>query len=527
MRYPSLCRSAWASDDKYFTMNYNWNIIGDKVFGILRGRGYRLQMFDKTGNKTMDPHEATRFFATVPSQDPSLKNFNILLSLHNEDSSSHLDIKTPTLQNDGDFNTIINLKKSMENNVGDAEGLSINWYKFDHDIDPREDAVNNIEESHASAQQAAIAIAMKKAGKKPKAIDEDSKKCPPATQDIALNLKNRQKAIDEYGYGPLNPDLPNNKFWMKKVDEWNLDSTKEAKQSLCGNCAAFDQRSDTLDCIANGIDSDNPDDAAATIDAGDLGYCKFLKFKCASRRTCDAWVTGGPLVDSKQVNESKDISKPYGSTKSSYQQIGNSKLIIRHTDPVDESKQGSRWRRIRNIFIETKLGERFAYPHPHIAGARAMARHLANDGRLNDDVGGAILRMSEDYINLKKANKMLRHAGDDRSLTVKDAIRKLSKDSKRLSGNRGYGIGIADLNQLSEVNQQAYIDLANDLIEHCGCSHNDTDAVSAMNTAAKYIIMTPAGMVDDPVDLDYTDDGNDDIDIVRLSELAGLMSQDD
>ena len=114
-------------------MNYNWDIIGDKVFGILRGRGYRLQMFDKTGNKTMDPHEATRFFATVPSQATSLKNFNILLSLHNEDSSSHLDIKTPTLENDGDFNTIINLKKSIENNVGDAEGLSINWYKFDHD----------------------------------------------------------------------------------------------------------------------------------------------------------------------------------------------------------------------------------------------------------------------------------------------------------------------------------------------------------------------------------------------------------
>ena len=109
MKGLSLCRSVWATDDKYFTMNYNWDIIGDKVFGILRGRGYRLQMFDKAGNKTMDPHEATRFFAAVPSQDPSLKNFNILLSLHNEDSSSHMDIKTPTLQNDGDFNTIINL----------------------------------------------------------------------------------------------------------------------------------------------------------------------------------------------------------------------------------------------------------------------------------------------------------------------------------------------------------------------------------------------------------------------------------
>ena len=134
--------------------------------------------------------------------------------------------------------------------------------------------------------------------------EEDSQKeCPPATQDITINLENRQKAIDEYGYGPLNPDLPNRKFWMAKVDEWNLDSAEEAKQSLCGNCAAFDQRQATLDCIAQGIDSDNPEDAEGVIDAGELGYCKFLKFKCASRRTCDAWVTGGPLTDQQDVDE--------------------------------------------------------------------------------------------------------------------------------------------------------------------------------------------------------------------------------
>jgi hypothetical protein len=132
------------------------------------------------------------------------------------------------------------------------------------------------------------------------------KECPPATQDIKLNLKNRQKAIDEYGYGPLNPDMPNRKFWMAKVDEWNLDSAEEAKQSLCGNCAAFDQRKHTLDCIAQGIDSNSPNDAEGVIDAGDLGYCKFLKFKCASRRTCDAWVTGGPLTDKQGVAEGKE-----------------------------------------------------------------------------------------------------------------------------------------------------------------------------------------------------------------------------
>ena len=154
----------------------------------------------------------------------------------------------------------------------------------------------------------------------------EENKCPPATQDITLNLKNRQKAIDEYGYGPLNPDMPNRKFWMKKVDEWNLDSIQEAQQSLCGNCAAFDIRQETLDCIAQGIDSGNPQDAQGVIDAGDLGYCKFLKFKCASRRTCDAWVTGGPLVDKQGMAEGKITLSTdpnwYGATVDNYQASG-------------------------------------------------------------------------------------------------------------------------------------------------------------------------------------------------------------
>jgi hypothetical protein len=163
---------------------------------------------------------------------------------------------------------------------------------------------------------------------------EAKNKCPPATQDITLNLKNRQKAIDEYGYGPLNPDLPNTKFWMKKVDEWNLDSMEEAQQSLCGNCAAFDVRQDTLDCIAQGIDADSPEDAEGVIDAGDLGYCKFLKFKCASRRTCDAWVTGGPLVDKPGVTE-MDGQNFVGGMTASYQQ--------RENQPVDEDYVEEKW----------------------------------------------------------------------------------------------------------------------------------------------------------------------------------------
>jgi hypothetical protein len=121
---------------------------------------------------------------------------------------------------------------------------------------------------------------------------EAKTKCPAATQDIELNLKNRQKAIDEYGYGPADPSQENKKFWKKKMEMWDTDSADDLKEMVCGKCAAFDITSKTLTCISKGIGSEL--DQYDVIDAGQLGYCRFLKFKCAAARTCDAWV---PIVD--------------------------------------------------------------------------------------------------------------------------------------------------------------------------------------------------------------------------------------
>lgn len=117
--------------------------------------------------------------------------------------------------------------------------------------------------------------------------------CPPATRDIATNLANRQKAIDVAHYGPLDPNEPNDEYWQAKAKMFN-DNVEDAKKARCGNCAAFNQTRDILDCIAKGIGGN---DAWDVIDAGDLGYCEFFDFKCAASRTCDAWVTGGPIKD--------------------------------------------------------------------------------------------------------------------------------------------------------------------------------------------------------------------------------------
>lgn len=501
-------------------MNYNWDIIGDKLFGILRGRGYRLQMFDKEGNKTMDPHEATRYFATIPSKDPSLKDFSILISLHDEDSSSHLDIKTPNLPNDKDFDTVVNLKKSIENNIGDSEGLSINWYKFDHDIDPREDAINNIQENISSVQsdieedlnsqfdliewfveQLAIQHNVDS-----ELIWEDFEHVDDAT---LLEVATWQKKAGKSKTGGLNKKGVAS--YRRAHPGSKLQTAVTTKPSKLKKGSKAAKRRKSFCARMSGVKGPMKDENG-----------KPTRKALALRK----WNCNESAVFEATVYESKDISKPYGSTKSSYQQIADSKLIIRHTDPIDESKKGSRWRRIRNIFIETKLGERFAYPHAHIAGARAMARHLSNNGRMNDTIGEAILRMSEEYIELKRANKLLSRAGDvDNGLKVKDAIKRLSKDSKRLSGSRGYTKGIEDLSNLSEVDQQAYIDFANDLIEACSCEE-DEDAVKALNTAARYIINIPVGTVAQDDDELYNDEDDDEFDIVRLSELAGLTSQE-
>jgi hypothetical protein len=123
---------------------------------------------------------------------------------------------------------------------------------------------------------------------------EAQTKCPIATQDIHVNLKNRQHGIDEYHYGPANPDKPG-KYWKDAAKRWKTDEAT-AKTMKCANCAAFDISDKMYDCMKKGIEGDEKNiDALATIEKGDLGYCNFLHFKCAGARSCAAWVTGGPV----------------------------------------------------------------------------------------------------------------------------------------------------------------------------------------------------------------------------------------
>ena len=126
-----------------------------------------------------------------------------------------------------------------------------------------------------------------------------SSDCPPATQDISLNLANRKICVDKANYGPANPAVDNSEFWIAKADLFKT-TVDEAKTMRCKNCAAFVIKEKMRQCIEKGIASTsiNEDDIAKEIvDEADLGYCELFDFKCAGDRTCDAWITGGPLTD--------------------------------------------------------------------------------------------------------------------------------------------------------------------------------------------------------------------------------------
>jgi hypothetical protein len=118
--------------------------------------------------------------------------------------------------------------------------------------------------------------------------------CPKPTKDIGLNLKNRKNAIDTAMYGPLNPGEPNEEYWQKLANEWDVDPD-EAKKQRCGNCAVFIVSPEMKSCIKTGLNPDNESEWDAVDTAGELGYCEAFDFKCAAKRTCRAWVTGGPI----------------------------------------------------------------------------------------------------------------------------------------------------------------------------------------------------------------------------------------
>lgn len=113
------------------------------------------------------------------------------------------------------------------------------------------------------------------------------------------------------------------------------------------------------------------------------------------------------LAATRPGDEPMAESRMYGTNKTSYQRIGNARLAIKHSQPINVESTGSRSQKIKAIYIESPEGERFKYPFKHIAGARAMARHVSEGGNAYDDFGKYIAGLSEEASKLQKFKKYM------------------------------------------------------------------------------------------------------------------------
>ena len=136
---------------------------------------------------------------------------------------------------------------------------------------------------------------------------EAKMECPEATQDLALNTKNRNATRDNHAYGPLNPMEPSEEYWESLAEKWNA-SVEEAKASRCSNCVAFDISPRMFDCMPGLVmTQEEIDDAIANDEPWEtLGYCWMHHFKCHSARTCYTWAAGGPIIEDEKSFEWQD-----------------------------------------------------------------------------------------------------------------------------------------------------------------------------------------------------------------------------
>jgi hypothetical protein len=114
-------------------------------------------------------------------------------------------------------------------------------------------------------------------------------------------------------------------------------------------------------------------------------------------------------ITPKQLSHRTEVAESRNSKNISYHPLGDTKIRLAHSKPVQEEAPGARSRNIKAIFIE-KEGERFRFPYNHLLGARVMALHVESGGKPWDNTGEKILEISrrrKDIMELLRWSKKL------------------------------------------------------------------------------------------------------------------------
>lgn len=249
---------------------------------------------------------------------------------------------------------------------------------------------------------------------------------------------------------------------------------------------------------------------------------------------------------SSPVGESIMKEGMYGSTKTSYQKLENTTLIIKHNQKVDETSPGARTRHISAMFVENGQGERFKYPFIHLAGARAMQRHVQEGGLPYDDIGRHIINMSEQIAQLKNfgnyvvRNDLMNSDTNDIVERTGQALNRLREEIKKLAG-KNYYYNFKESFQ-SQVQEEVPQDVIEDLTNKFTVKNFKEDIKSVFPVIYKLmkegdnglgyddIVAMTQETVQQDLDTEHTfenDFGNFESWVMNLGEESAIQSNDE
>ena len=162
-------------------------------------------------------------------------------------------------------------------------------------------------------------------------------------------------------------------------------------------------------------------------------------------------------------------NKMFGTAKMSYQDLGEARLVVKHSQPINTDLAAGRTMHIESIYIENAQGERFKYPYKHLNGARALAEHIKAGGNPYDTIGQHISGLSEELAQLRKfknyvgRNDTLSEAMDDINYRVAERIEVVKKEVHNLQRPTYYA-QFAESFTANE-NQEIPEDILNDWID--------------------------------------------------------------
>jgi len=163
------------------------------------------------------------------------------------------------------------------------------------------------------------------------------------------------------------------------------------------------------------------------------------------------------LAKNKFGDDQMNESKLYGTSRVSYQNVGEARIMIKHTESINQESATGRTQKVGAIYIESADGERFKYPYKHLNGARAMAQHVSEGGKPFDDFGKHITSLSEELSKLRKFKAYMGRSSvmaeslsgymdvvKERISTVKKTIESLQKPSYYKEAVEGFEAAVLE-----------------------------------------------------------------------------------